>query len=88
MRSHWGIENKLHWCMDVIFGEDKSKKQAEDSAQNFSLINKVALNMIRNYKPDEASGSKKISMIRKRKMANRDNEYLLDILLSFNIEKN
>ncbi len=87
VRSHWGIENKLHWCMDVIFGEDKSKKQAEDSAQNFSLINKVALNMIRNYKPDEARGSKKISMIRKRKMANRDNEYLLDILLSFNTEK-
>jgi predicted transposase YbfD/YdcC len=87
VRSHWGIENKLHWCMDVIFGEDKSKKQAEDSAQNFSLINKVALNMIRNYKPDEASGSKKISMKRKRKMANRDNEYLLDILLSFNTEK-
>lgn len=44
--------------------------------------------MIRNYKPDEARGSKKISMIRKRKMANRDNEYLLDILLSFNTEKN
>lgn len=83
VRSHWGIENKLHWCMDVIFGEDNSKKQAENSAQNFSLINKVALNMIRNYKPDEARGSKKISMIRKRKMANRENEYLLDILLSF-----
>ena len=43
--------------------------------------------MIRNYKPDEASGSKKISMIRKQKMANRDNEYLLDILLSFNAKK-
>ena len=86
VRSHWGIENKLHWCMDVIFGEDKSKKQAEDSAQNFSLINKVALNMIRNYKPDEARGSKKISMKRKRKMANRDSDYLLDILLSFKTE--
>ena len=83
VRSHWGIENKLHWCMDVIFGEDNSKKQAENSAQNFSLINKVALNMIRNYKPDEARGSKKISMIRKRKMANRENEYLLNILFSF-----
>ena len=69
--------------MDVIFGEDNSGKQAENSAQNFSLLNKVALNMIRNYKPDEARGSKKISMIRKRKMANRENEYLLNILLSF-----
>lgn len=86
VRSHWGIENKLHWCMDVIFGEDKSKKQAEDSPQNFSLINKVALNMIRNYKPDETRGSKKISMKRKRKMANRDNDYLLNVLLSFNTE--
>ena len=83
VRSHWGIENKLHWCMDVIFGEDNSRKQAENSAQNFSLVNKVALNMIRNYKPDEARGSKKISMIRKRKMANRENEYLLNILFSF-----
>ena len=83
VRSHWGIENKLHWCMDVIFGEDNSRKQAENSAQNFSLVNKVALNMIRNYKPDEARGSKKISMIRKRKMANRENEYLVDILFSF-----
>ncbi len=83
VRSHWGIENKLHWCMDVIFGEDNSRKQAENSAQNFSLVNKVALNMIKNYKPDEARGSKKISMIRKRKMANRENEYLLDILFSF-----
>jgi len=44
--------------------------------------------MIRHYKPDEASGSKKISMIRKRKMASRDNEFLLDVLLSFNTEKN
>jgi predicted transposase YbfD/YdcC len=88
VRSHWGIENKLHWCMDVIFGEDNSKKQAENTAQNFSLINKVALNMIRNYKPDEARGSKKISMIRKRKMANRENEYLLEILLSFKTTMN
>ena len=43
--------------------------------------------MIRNYKPGEASGSKIISMAQKRKMANRDNEYLLDVLLSFNTQK-
>lgn len=87
VRSHWGIENKLHWCMDVIFGEDKSKKQADDSAQNFSLINKIALNMLRNYKSDQTSGSHKISMIRKRKMANRDNDYLLDVIMSFNTKQ-
>jgi predicted transposase YbfD/YdcC len=59
VRSHWGIEIKLHWCMDVVLAEDKSKKQAEHSAKNFSHINKVALNMIGNYKPDQASESKK-----------------------------
>ena len=73
--------------MDVIFWEDKSKKQAENSAENFSIINKVTLNIIRHYKPDEDICSKKISMMRKRKMASRDNEYLPDILLSFNTEK-
>jgi len=45
--------------MDVVLAEDKSKKQAEHSAKNFSHINKVALNMIGNYKPDQASESKK-----------------------------
>lgn len=52
IRAHWGIENKLHWMLDVTFGEDSSKKQAENAAQNFSLISKIALNMIRNLPHD------------------------------------
>lgn len=84
IRAHWGIENKLHWMLDVTFGEDSSKKQAENAAQNFSLISKIALNMIRNLPHDITRGSKVISAKRKRKMAAWNNEYLLKILLSFN----
>jgi predicted transposase YbfD/YdcC len=43
IRSHWGIENSLHWRLDVGFREDASRKRAGDSAQNFSVINKIAL---------------------------------------------
>lgn len=83
IRSHWQIENNLHWLMDVAFGEDQSRKQAGNAAQNFSLISKVVLNMIRNHEPEVMPGSKKISVKRKRLMAAWDNDYLLSILKSF-----
>jgi predicted transposase YbfD/YdcC len=38
IRQHWGIENKLHWVLDVGFGEDLDRKRAGDSAQNFSVL--------------------------------------------------
>lgn len=47
IRGHWGIENKLHWTMDVSFGEDKSRKRAGNSAQNFGIIRRVALNLLK-----------------------------------------
>ena len=83
IRSHWSIENRLHWMLDVAFNEDSSKKQAINSAQNFSLLNKIALNMINHHKLDDDRGAKKISVKRKRKMAAWNNDYLLGILLSF-----
>lgn len=83
IRSHWSIENRLHWMLDVAFDEDSSKKQAKNSAQNFSLLNKIALNMINHHKLDDDRGAKKISVKRKRKMAAWNNDYLLGILLSF-----
>jgi len=47
IRQHWGIENKLHWVLDVAFGEDLSRKRAGNAAQNFSLLNRIALNLLR-----------------------------------------
>lgn len=47
VRQHWGIENKLHWVLDVAFGEDLSRKRAGNAAQNFSLLNRIALNLLK-----------------------------------------
>lgn len=84
VRTHWQVENNLHWVLDVLFSEDNSKKRAGNSAQNFSLISKVALNMIVNHRDTQNRGAKKISAKRKRKMAGWNNDYLLEILMTLN----
>ena len=53
VRQHWGIENKLHWVLDVGFGEDLSRKRAGHAAQNFSLLNRIALNLLKQDKSSQ-----------------------------------
>lgn len=48
IRSHWAIENNLHWMLDVNFREDYSTKQAANAARNFNVISKMALYMLGN----------------------------------------
>ncbi|MCP4180313.1 MAG: ISAs1 family transposase, partial [bacterium] len=74
IRAHWGIENSLHWVLDVAFNEDNSMKTNTIAAQNFSIINRIALNLLTNEK------SKKRSIKGKRLDAGWDNDYLLRIL--------
>jgi predicted transposase YbfD/YdcC len=74
IRQHWGIENKLHWVLDVAFGEDHSRKRAGHAAQNFSLLNRIALNLLQQ---DRES---KRGMKGKRLKAGWDNDYLLKVL--------
>jgi len=50
IRSHWGIENNLHWCLDVIFNEDGQLKRKGNSAENFNVISKAALALVDNEK--------------------------------------
>lgn len=50
IRSHWGVENKLHWVLDMVFSEDYSRKRLKNAAQNFSIITKIALNLLREDK--------------------------------------
>jgi predicted transposase YbfD/YdcC len=76
IRSHWGIENKLHWSLDVSFNEDQSRKRAGFSAQNFSTITRIALNMLKNDK------TKKRSVRGKRLDAAWNNQFLINILLN------
>lgn len=80
IRWHWSIENQLHWVLDVVFGEDGSKKQDKNSAQNFSLLNKIVLNMLRNYEIPNYKSTHKMSIKRKQKIASWENEIILDIL--------
>lgn len=47
VRQHWGIEKKLHGVLDVAFGEDQSRKRAGNAAQNFSLLNRIVLNLLK-----------------------------------------
>lgn len=47
IRQHWGIENKLYWILDVGFGEDLSRKRAGRAAQNYSILTRIALNMLK-----------------------------------------
>lgn len=54
-RQHWGIENKVHWLLDVVFKEDQSRIRDRNSAQNFSALRRLALNMIKRETSSNAS---------------------------------
>lgn len=72
VRTHWSIENNLHWQLDVTFNEDNTRK-TKNAAQNFSLISKIALAKIRN---SNRSGSFKM----KRKLAAWDERFMTELL--------
>lgn len=74
IRSHWAIENKLHWTLDVAFSEDASRKRIGNAAQNFSILKKIALNLL---KKDTTA---KVGVKSRRLKAAWSNSYLLKIL--------
>ena len=74
-RGHWGIENSLHWSLDVVFGEDDSRIRNDHAPENMTLIRKIALNLLSK---ESSKGSKK----RKRLKAGWDNDFLVHVLLS------
>lgn len=79
VRTHWSVENKLHWCLDVVFKEDLSTKQAGNAAENFGVISKIALNIIRT-----AQTKKKMSLKNKRMLCLMDNDFLAETLFNKN----
>jgi predicted transposase YbfD/YdcC len=54
LRNHWGIENSLHWQMDLTFGEDASRVQRRHGAENLALIRRLALALLKRH-PEKAS---------------------------------
>lgn len=75
IRNHWGIENSLHWQLDVTFKEDNSQVKKGFGPQNLNIYRKFALFLL-------SKNPEKISIKRKRKKAARNNEFLLSILNS------
>ncbi len=74
VRSHWCIENRLHWCLDVAFNEDDSRIPSGYAPENMSLIRHIALNLL--SKETSVRAGKKA----KRKKAGWDNAYLAKVL--------
>jgi predicted transposase YbfD/YdcC len=77
LRNHWGIENDLHWQLDVSFREDASRIENRHGAANFALLRKLALGLLKRH-------PRKDSLARKRKTAALDPDFLAATLAGAN----
>jgi predicted transposase YbfD/YdcC len=75
IRGHWNIENQLHHCLDVSFSEDRRRIHDENGAQNFALITRYALSLLKREPT-------KMSVAMKRRKAAWGDTFLLDVLSS------
>jgi len=75
VRQHWGVENSLHWVLDVSFQEDACRIRKEKGAQTFAVLRHIALNLLRR-EPHHKRGIKA-----RRKRAGWDRDYLVQVLM-------
>ena len=73
LRSHWGIENRLHWVLDVVLAEDANRARKDNAPENLAILRRLALNIIRNHPA-------KTSLQQKIKRAGWENSFLLEVL--------
>jgi predicted transposase YbfD/YdcC len=76
IRSHWGIENSLHWVLDVAFREDECRKRKDNSAENFAVLRRITLNLLKQEK------TCKRSIAGKRLLAGWDTGYMEKVLFN------
>ena len=74
VRAHWGIENKVHWVLDIAFREDDCRIRQGNGAENFAVLRHIALNLLRQ------ENTTRRSLKSKRKRAAWDHDYLLQVL--------
>ncbi len=74
VRSHWGVENSLHWVLDMTFDEDRSRIKKENAPENFGVLRRLALCLLKK------ESSSKRSIKGKRLQAGWDDGYLLRVL--------
>lgn len=77
IRSHWAIENSLHWVLDVVFHEDDSRIRTKNAAENMAMIKHVVINKLRIA---QSRSPRKVSLKGLRKTAGWDDDSLLSIL--------
>jgi predicted transposase YbfD/YdcC len=73
IRGHWGVENRLHWRLDMSFREDESRLRKGHGAQNFSRLRRIVINQLKN-------DPRKVSLNVKRYRCSIDREYLIERL--------
>jgi predicted transposase YbfD/YdcC len=73
VRNHWGIENNLHWMLDIVFQEDRSRTRMGNAAENLATLRKTALQILNQATDKESIKSR-------RKTAAWNDNYLLDLL--------
>jgi predicted transposase YbfD/YdcC len=74
VREHWGIENRLHWTLDVVLDEDLARSRKDNAPANLAILRRLALNIARAH-PEQ-----KISMRAKLKRAGWDESFMFDML--------
>ena len=77
VRSHWSVENNLHWVLDIAFREDDSRVRKDNGPQNFTVLRHIALNLLKHEK------TSKRSIKGKRLQAAWNSDYLEKVLLGF-----
>jgi len=73
VRSHWGIENSCHWCLDVTYREDESRIRDERLRENFAWLNRLTLSLLKQH-----PGKDSVAM--KRRACGWDHDYMLEVL--------
>lgn len=76
VRTHWGIENSLHWCLDVNFDEDRCRVRKDNSGENLAVIRHIALNLYKSYQVV------KLSMKAKRFRCSFDDDFLYNVIFN------
>ncbi|GAB3383239.1 hypothetical protein GCM10027514_23460 [Azotobacter armeniacus] len=75
IRQHWGIENRVHWCLDVVFADDRMRARTAHAAHNLATLKRLALNLLR-LDPSQRKGSLKA----RRLIANTSDDYRAELL--------
>lgn len=73
VRSHWAIENSLHWVLDVTFDEDAARNRADNGPENLAILRRLTLNLLRTARP-------KLGVSRKRKRAGWSDDFAKTII--------